>query len=414
MTPPGAADEAMRALSRLTNYERTRPDGPRAFDLARPRRLMELLGSPHLALGRHVVQVAGTKGKGSVARYLAAIFGGSGVRTGLYTSPHLESPLERIVIDGRPIGEEDFARAVERTLRVAPEGTTFFEAITAAACLHFAEARTAAVVLEVGLGGRLDATTVVPTTHNVITTIGLEHTELLGDTVEAIAAEKAATIRPGVPVTCGVDPGSPAGRVIVARAREIRAPLHHVPAPADVACEPNGLRCGDLLLPVLGRHQAHNAAIAAAAAAGLPGTVLRDALGATVHPACCERRGGAPVVIVDGAHTAESVAATVQALADHMPGTRPELVFALGEDKRLDAIVGLLAKRVAGVHCCRVDLQRGRAAAELAGHPGWAGRAIAHPDALAALAAARAGAGPAGVVLVTGSLYLAGALRRHT
>ncbi len=406
MGPPGTVDEAMQALARLTNYERTRPDGPRAFDLGRPRLLMERLGSPHLALGGRVVQVAGSKGKGSVARMLASIFGGSGARTGLYTSPHLESPLERIAVDGRPIGEREFADAIERTLRVAPPGTTFFEAMTAAACLHFAEAKTAAVVLEVGLGGRLDATTVVPTTHNVITTIGLEHTELLGDTLEAIAGEKAATIRPGVPVTSGVDPESAAGRVIAARAREQRAPLRHVPAPLDVVFEPAGLRWNGRFLPLLGRHQAHNAAIATAVAGVSPGTLLL--------PACCELRGSKPTVLLDGAHTAESVAATVQALGDHLPGARPELVFALGEDKRLDAIVGHLAPAVAGIHACRVDMQRGRPAALLAAHPGWGGRALAHPDALTALSAARAAAGPSGLVLVTGSLYLAGALRRHT
>jgi len=406
MPPPGTAAEAMRALSRLTNYERTRPDGPRAFDLFRPRLLMERLGSPHLALGTKVVQVAGSKGKGSVARMLASMFGGPGARVGLYTSPHLESPLERIVVDGQPIGEREFAEAVERTLRVAPEGTTFFEAITAAACLHFAEVRTTAVVLEVGLGGRLDATTVVPTTHNVITTIGLEHTDLLGDTLEAIAAEKAATIRAGVPVTSGVDPGSAAGRVIAARADDLRAPLRHVPAPLDITFEPTGLRWNGLFLPVLGRHQAHNAAIAMAVAGRSPGTVFL--------PACCELRGSRPTIVVDGAHTAESVAATVQAIADHLPGRRPDLVFALGEDKRLDAIVGHLAPAVGTVHTCRVDVQRGRPAELLARHPGWAGRAVAHPDGLSALAAARASAGPSGLVLVTGSLYLAGALRRHT
>jgi len=202
-------DEALRALSRLTNYERTRADGPRDFNLDRPRRLLERLGAPQERLGPRVIQVAGTKGKGSTARFLASILQAAGLRTGLHTSPHLEHVRERIVLDGRPIAEADFAACIEETLAAVGTGeTTFFESMLAAACLHFAGAGTDAVVLEVGLGGRLDATTTVPTTHNVITEISSDHTEILGETIEEIAAEKAATIRPGVPVWSGVDPST--------------------------------------------------------------------------------------------------------------------------------------------------------------------------------------------------------------
>jgi dihydrofolate synthase/folylpolyglutamate synthase len=401
-------EEAMAALARLTNYERTRPDGPRAFDLRRVHALLARLGSPERRLGARVVQVAGTKGKGSTARDLDAIFRAAGLRTGRYLSPHLEDVRERIAVDGSPIGEADFARHVDRALAAADGATTFFEALTAAACLHFADAGTQAVVLEVGLGGRLDATTAVPTTHTVITEISLDHTELLGGTPEAIAAEKAATIRPGVPVFSGVDPATDAGRVIRDTALRHEAPFHHVPPPADARPDGHAVAWRGLRLPVLGRHQAHNAALAAAAAADLPWETVARGLEAARHPGCCELRRG---VIVDGAHTVSSIRATVAAVADHFPGAHPELVFALAQDKDLDGIARELGPRVGGVWCTRADTKRGRDPAALAAHGAWTGRAAAEPDPARALACARAAAGGNGLVLVTGSLYLAGALR---
>jgi dihydrofolate synthase/folylpolyglutamate synthase len=402
-------DEALQALSRLTNYERTRADGPRDFDLARPTRLLERLGAPHRRVGARVVQVAGTKGKGSTARFVDGIFRAAGLRTGRFLSPHLESVRERIAVDGALIEEAAFAAHVERVLDAVDGTTTFFEALLATACLHFAEHRTDAAVLEVGLGGRLDATTAVPATHNIITEISYDHTEILGTSLEAIAAEKAGTIRPGVPVWSGVDPRSAAGRVITAIAREREAPLRYVPAPAceDVHADASGLAFRGLRLPVFGRHQAHNAALAVAAA-GQPDEAVARGLEATTQPGCCELRGR---VLLDGAHTLTSIDATLRAVADHFPGTRPELVFALAQDKDLDAIAAVLAPAVGSVACTCVDERRGRRATALALHPAWEGRAVAVEDAGAALRRARDAAGPRGLVLVTGSLYLAGALR---
>ncbi len=401
----------MAALSRLTNYERARPDGPRAFDLSRVEALLRRLGSPERRLGARVVQVAGTKGKGSTSRYLDAVFRSAGLRTGRYLSPHLESVRERIAIDGEPIGDAAFAARIDAVLACADDTTTFFEALTAAACLHFAEARTEAVVLEVGLGGRLDATTAVPTTHTVITEISYDHTEILGSTLEAIAGEKAGTIRTGVPVFSGVDPSTGPGRVIRLVAAEREAPFLHVPPPADVRPEGLAIRWGELTLPVLGRHQAHNAALAAAAVADLPWTEVARGLASVRHPGCLEVREGAPVVILDGAHTVSSIRATILGLTDHFPGRRPELVFALAQDKDLDGIVAELAPRVGRVFCVSADHRRGRDARALAGQAAWQGRAEAVADPPAALDRAKAAAGPQGLVLVTGSFYLAGALR---
>jgi dihydrofolate synthase/folylpolyglutamate synthase len=402
-------EEALQALSRLTNYERTRADGPRAFDLSRPAGLLERLGAPHRRLGARVVQVAGTKGKGSTARFVDGIFRAAGLRTARFLSPHLESVRERIAVDGALIEEAAFAAHVERVLDAVDGETTFFEALLAAACLHFAEHRTDAAVLEVGLGGRLDATTAVPATHTVITEISYDHTEILGSSLEEIAAEKAGTIRHGVPVWSGVDPQTAAGRVIAAIAREREAPLWHVPAPEGVHADAMGLAFRGVRLPVFGRHQAQNAALAVAAA-GQPWEVAARGLEATTQPGCCELRGR---VLLDGAHTLSSIHATLRAVADHFPGSRPELVFALAQDKDLDAIAAALAPAVAGVTCARVDERRGRTADALALHPAWEGRAVPLDDARAALRRAHEAAGSHGLVLVTGSLYLAGALRPY-
>jgi len=411
---PRTVEEALQALARLTNYERTRPDGPRPFDLRRPARLLERLGAPHRRLGARVVQVAGTKGKGSVSRYLDAVFRAAGLRTGLFTSPHLEDVRERIAVDGEPIPPAAFAACVGQVLEAVDDETTFFEATVAVACLHFAARGTQAVVLEVGLGGRLDATTVVPATHTVITGIGFDHTELLGDTLAQIAAEKAATIRMGTPVYSGVARDSEAGAVIAATALAREAPVHWVGPPADVTIGPDGVRWGGIRLRALGRHQAHNAALAATAAGDLPRDAIARGLAAATQPACCEVRGTRPRVVVDGAHNVPSIETTVRALGDHFPGARPAVVFALAQDKDLDGIATRLAPAAGAVFCTRADSQRGRAPDALAAHPAWQGRARAIPAPLDALLAARDAAGPGGLVLVTGSLYLAGALRRHT
>jgi dihydrofolate synthase/folylpolyglutamate synthase len=404
-------DEALQALSRLTNYERTRPDGPRDFDLGRPSELLKRLGSPHRQLGARVIQVAGTKGKGSTARFVDSILRAAGLRTGRFLSPHLQSVRERIAVDGAWIEEADFARHIAQVIDAVDGQTTFFEALLAAACLHFAERETDAVVLEVGLGGRLDATTAVPATHTVITSLGLEHTEILGPTIEHIAMEKAGAIRFGVPVWSATSPATIPGAVVRQIAMQREAPFHFVPPPTSFEPCANGMIWNGRLLRVLGRHQVHNAALAAACCADLDRTSIDNGLMAAEQPGCCELRGQ---VLLDGAHTADSVHATLLALQDHRPNAVPVLVFALAEDKDLDAIAAALAPRVADVICTRADLKRGRAAAELAAHGAWQQKATAIESPIEALTIARERAGADGLVLVTGSLYLAGAVRAHS
>ena len=412
-------DDAISALSKLTNYERTRAGGPRDFDLSRPASLLRLLGSPDRHLGARVIQVAGTKGKGSTTRFLESIFRAAGLKTGCFTSPHLESVLERVTLDGEPIAEAEFAARVEDVLDAVERNgstTTFFECMLALACVQFARCDTEAVVFEVGLGGRLDATTVVPVTANVITEISLEHTEILGATLEAVAAEKAGTVREGVPLWTGVAPDSPAGRVITGIAEERHAPWSYVAPPAGVTTDGRGMRWNGMRLPLLGRHQVHNAALAAAVAeaSGIAPDAIVRGLQAATQPGCCEYRPGTPQVILDGAHTIGSIRATLRALDEHFPGVRPVLVFALARDKDFNAIAAALGPRVGEVFCTQVDDKRGATPEELADQPAWHDRARAIPAGAQALDLARKSAGPNGLVLATGSLYLAGALRPLT
>ncbi len=407
----GSAGGARARLLLLTNYERTRPDGPRDFHLERTRALLERLGRPDLRLGGAVAQVAGTKGKGSVARFLDAIYRAAGRRTGRFLSPHLERIEERICLDGDPLPAEAFDRHAATVLQADPGGLTFFEATLGIACLAFAEARVEATVLEVGLGGRLDATTAVPVTRTVVTQISFDHMELLGGTLRAIATEKAGIARQGVPLVSGVDPASEPGRVIADRAASLGAPYRYVPPPPTEPAGLSGVRWNHLLLPVLGVHQGHNAALAAAVADDVEPAAARRGLLSARHPACCEYFPGPPPALLDGAHNDASIAATLRALADHLPGARPALLFAVAGDKDRDAIVRLLAPAAGPVVCTRADMRRGVEAEELARHPAWSDRALAVADPAAALARARALAGSGGLVLVTGSLYLAGAIR---
>src|SRR5436190_16618228 len=237
LCPPAASESksALDFLMRRVNFERTTsiPYLSTEFKLDRMRRLMGLLGDPHLGL--KAIHIAGTKGKGSTAVMMAAVLESAGYRTGLYTSPHLDRIEERIVIDGQACPTDTFLTlaakvqpAVEQLDREASvagaTGPTFFEVTTAMAFLHFAEANVDAAVLEVGLGGRLDSTNVCRPEVCIITSISLDHVRQLGSTLAAIAGEKAGIIKPAVPVVSGVLEAEPRD-VIAARAAALGAPL---------------------------------------------------------------------------------------------------------------------------------------------------------------------------------------------
>ncbi len=218
--------EAIEYLHSLTDYEKRRIErySPQTLDLSRVERLLESLGNPHRAY--RSVHIAGTKGKGSTSAMIEAVLRAAGYRTALYTSPHLHTFRERIRIGPDPIAREEVVALVEelRPLIARVPGVTTFEAITAMAFAYYARKQVEVAVVEVGLGGRLDATNVLLPEVSVITSLSLDHTYLLGDTLPQIAAEKAGIIKPGTPVVTAPQ-RLEALAVIEETARQKRAPL---------------------------------------------------------------------------------------------------------------------------------------------------------------------------------------------
>ena len=383
------------------------------FGLERMRRLLTVLGAPQERF--RSIHVVGSNGKSSTARMLAAILHGHGLRTGAYLSPHLVSFTERIRIDGEDTGVAAFAQAAQRTARAAatlnrtlPEGevVTQFEALTALAYDELARAEVQAAVVEAGLGGRYDATNVIPSEVQVLTNVSLEHTRWLGPTITAIAEEKVDVVRPGgtLVVGSGLHPDALAVAERVCAERGARLVL----APAD----PH--------VPVLatGAHQRRNFALAAAAAGEFLGTLDDDAVAAaaahTAVPGRFEVVGQAPVTVFDGAHNPDGMVNLAAALREFLSGRRLVAVLSVLDDKDAAAMLGELGPLCSELIVTRAANPRTlppatleSLARQLGGPPT---RAISEPH--AALAAAREAAGPDGVALVTGSLYLIADLLR--
>jgi len=400
------------------------------------RALLARLAIPDDALAP--VHVAGSKGKGSTALLAEALLAAAGRRVGTFTSPHLERWTERFRIEGREVGGERLATTIERlrphveALRAEePAGApTFFDALTAAALLLFHEARVDHAVLEVGLGGRLDSTNAVRPAVACITTIELEHTDRLGATLAAIAGEKAGIAKPGVPLVVGRLPDE-ALRVVLERASEAGAPVTRLGLELEARVleeTPGGqrirLRDGDVevvaWLPVLGRHQAENAALALACArraAGLDGDVLaaaaRRGLERAELPGRVEVLSRAPLVVVDAAHTAASARALANALA-RLPRRRTHLVLSVSAGKDLAAILDACLPLASEATLTRAEPQRSLEPAEIASAaraaaPDLPLRVVPNPE--LALRAAAEALGPDDCLCVTGSVYLAGIAR---
>jgi dihydrofolate synthase / folylpolyglutamate synthase len=399
--------------------------------LERVTALLDRLGNPHLGLRGALV--AGTNGKGSVCAMVESACRAAGLRTLLLVKPHLRSYRERIVVDGRPVGPEEFAGLVER-VRPAVEAVeesagapTQFEILTALGVLAAAEQRPDVVVCEVGLGGRLDSTNVLDLGVAVITTVALDHADRLGGTIAEIAAEKAGIIKAGNDVVTGASGEALAvireraaavgAQRLLALGGEVRVSgrslgLDGVEAEIEVGEEQAHLR-----VPLVGLHQAENAAVALATCAMLSGRgvaldleAVRRGLAAVSWPARLQWLPSIPPLLVDGAHNPAAVTAIVPAVRE-VVGDRP-----------LIALVGVMAdKDVAGIlHALRPlapvtvftqpGTPRAARAVDLARLWGHGARAISSlPD---ALTAARLLAGEEGVILVCGSIYLAGDVLR--
>ena len=351
-------DDAYAYIAEFTNYERmahisyTRE----AFDLERVRTVLAELDHPDRSYP--IVHVAGTKGKGSVCAMVASILQNAGFRVGLFAKPHLVRLNERISVDGEEITDAQFVALMNRlhphleAQRSSGNPLTFFDLITILALTHFADAALDVVVLEVGLGGRLDSTNVVTPSVSVITTIGYDHTEQLGDTLAKIAREKAGIVKPEIPVVSGVTDAE-AGEVIRQSARSQRAPLHErgidfdvVPSAADEGFEvwTWKRRYADLQIPLLGTHQRANAAVAIGTVEALQGSVALDVPAEAVHDALrhvrirgrIERLSTDPLVILDVAHNPDSLRTLRQTLTAAYPNRRWIALFGTPLDKDVD------------------------------------------------------------------------------
>lgn len=378
--------EAVKFLNSFTNYERMpRPQSMRRMKLDRMRRLCALLGDPQR--GFRSILVAGTNAKGSICAMLYAMLQCSSFRVGLYTSPHLEHVRERIrvwpVREGTAaqasgadwISEAEFADAaacMEQAVSVMRRGPhkeipTYFEVLTAMAFVHFKRRGVDCAVLEVGLGGRLDATNVVEQAVSVIGPLSLDHTAVLGSDVLSIAREKCGIIKPGQSVISAAQPED------VAQVLRVTCEAHGVPLAVcgqafsaavgehdleGLTLDIHGLRATypGILLPLIGRHQAENAAAAVAALealadTGAPHALVAQGLSRVSWPGRIEVAQESPMVILDGAHNPQAAGALAQTLRELLAGRRIHMLLGMSADKDTQALARILGPLASSITC---------------------------------------------------------------
>ena len=433
---PASYQDSVARLLGLVDHERTVPAQPRQkriYDLRNVERLLARMGNPHRRRG--VVHVAGTKGKGSTAAMVESIARAAGYSTGFYSSPHLHSFCERIRRDGQPVSRERFAALTDavwpyhRDNAADPDAgpATLFEYLTAMGFQCFAEDAVDVSVIEVGLGGRLDATNVVTPEVSVITPVSLDHMAILGDTIGEIAADKAGIIKPGVPVVVGpqfpeamaaISAAATAQSAEVTRVGDAVTWRVEAASASGQRLEIRGRRdTYRLLLPLLGEFQAANAANAVGAAeslidAGYPvdSQAIVAGLESVEWPGRLEVLRQSPVVVVDGAHNDHSVATLLETLPKYVPHRRLTVVAGFSRDKQVDAMVELLAQRADRVIATRSRHPRSMRPAEIAEQ--FAGRSMpANRIGITArtadaVAEALAAAHDDDLILVTGSLFV--------
>jgi dihydrofolate synthase/folylpolyglutamate synthase len=424
--------DALRYMYGFTDYEKRgfAAYAPEFYDLERVERLLALLGDPHRSF--RAVHIAGTKGKGSTSAMIESVLRVAGYRSGLYTSPHLHTFRERIQACGEMIPEADIVRLVDkmRPLAAQVDDVTTFEVMTCLAFAWFEEQAVEWAVVEVGLGGRLDATNVLIPAVSVITSLSYDHTAVLGDTLALIAAEKAGIVKRGVPVVSAPQPGE-ALAVIEAISSEMGAPLTLVgrdwiweAGAVSLEGQQFSIRhrqdeIRDLCTPLLGEHQLINATAAVAtlsllreAGLEIPQPTIREGMKTVSWPGRFEILGRQPLVIADSAHNGDSarkLVATVRAVCDY---------------RRLIVILGASADHATPELMEALLVEADRAIAAQAKHP-----RAADPDWLQdraaalglqlevsgtvaqALELALADVGPEDLVLCTGSVFVAGDAR---
>ncbi len=353
--------ESIEYLLRFADYERLPRTGV-VWDLRRIERLLELLGNPQLAA--RTVHIAGTKGKGSAAAMIDSILHTAGYRTGLYTSPHMLSYTERIRVEGRPITEAEWAGLVEyirpHVEAVNKEGvlgeTTTYELYTAMAFVHFHKIKADYQVIEVGLGGRLDATNVVRPQVCLVTSISYDHTEVLGNTLAEIAREKAGIIKPGCAVVSAQQ--APEAMEVIERVCRERG-VRLVKAGQDITWKPGSFdkagqsfqlkglqREYDLQIPLYGEYQIENAACAVAVVELLEGTGAKVGENSIIKglkevdwPGRLQVLRREPYVVIDGAHNVYSLKKLGEALKRYFKYDRLILIIGFSMDKDIPGMV---------------------------------------------------------------------------
>ena len=436
---------ALAYIEKFIDYERS-PDfsrQARLYNLNRISLLLERLGNPQDRL--RVIHIAGSKGKGSTAALIASVLTHAGYKTGLFTSPHLITPRERCRINNELISESDIAYYIDKlkpaidTVSASEFGrVSFFEIYTALAFSYFADKATDFAVIEVGLGGRLDATNVVTPVTTVITPISLEHTAILGETYSEIAGEKAEIIKHKCPLALA--PQYPEARAVFEKVASKRsAPIIEIKASPQSDSDSSGSRIiynadglpvaqhfdvetnsdsyPQLTIPLLGHHQFVNATTALAGLECLkqqgyviPRTSVYAGLKNVQWNGRIQQVRSAPIVVLDGAHSPVSMEALCRTLRESFHYTRVIFVVSFMKDKNLKTIGSIISKTADAV-----------IATQVAGNPrvipaesiqnAWSGTCLnvtECPDPESAIAKALSDASPTDLICITGSLYLVG------
>ena len=420
--------DAVRWLHSFADTERQLPRTPTEFNLPRTQALLDLLGNPQRRYP--AVVIAGTKGKGSTAAMVEAILRSAGLRTGLYTSPHLHTFRERIQVNRALITPAQIAAQV---VRIQPQvarrdprlvGLSIYEVETALALAHFADAQVDCAMLEIGLGGRDDAVNAVTPIISAISSLSFDHMQILGPTLESIAAHKAGIIKPGVPIVT-VPQATSAAAVLARVAAEQAAPLWFAEAGGlrhSLSDQPRpypaAIRADTVRLP--GQFQIENAQLASGIAllmrdAGmqLPDHAFVAGLAAVRWPGRLETLRMSPRLIVDGAHNGDSAHKLMQALRALQPSGKLILILGASADKDLGAIAAALVPYAETVIVTQSAHPRAATLDALLA----AVRPFAQNEPLAigavptAVAAALQRAGPADLICATGSLFVVAAVR---
>lgn len=422
-------------FAKHTNYERMRTFKytRENLDLERIRKVLDDLGRPDESAP--IFHIAGTKGKGSVCAFIASILRAAGLTVGLFSKPHLLMLHERLSINGVPISNDDFVRVMNELLpfleeqRLSGNPLTFFDTITIAALQYFSRSQVDAIVLEVGLGGRLDSTNVVNPLVSIITSIDFDHTNILGNTLEKIAAEKAGIMKTGVPVISGVQLPGPKD-VIEKRAFEIGTPIFQLGSnyswSPDTGKESFSIETwrrdfSKLHSSLLGDHQKQNAAIAIAAIQcaeeALQETfteeIIRNGIRSTRLAGRIEKISNSPIIILDVAHNPSAMKALCETLQLEYPNQRMLALVGMTSDKELERSLSELLKLASDVIYTQPSDPTSAKSEDLVALSNRISPDTpceSEPKLDLALEKALQKTGPENLLCITGSFYLAGAM----